>query len=155
LALASLHPRTGEFELERETRMEHPSSERWTRRRFLSSLTVGCASVLAACPSESARAEAPPETTRLRLGREPSVCLAPQYGAEELLRAEGFTQVEYVPVESVGSPPAAIASGKADLIADAAPALVLLLDAGEPITVLGGIHAGCYELFGTERVRTI
>jgi len=89
------------------------------------------------------------------LVREGSICLAPQYVAEDLLKAEGFAQVEYVPVESVGSPPAAIASGKADLIADVAPAIALLLDAGEPITVLAGIHAGCYELFGTDRVRTI
>ena len=31
----------------------------------------------------------------------------------------------------------------------------LNLEAGEPIVVFGGIHSGCYELFGTERVRTI
>jgi NitT/TauT family transport system substrate-binding protein len=31
----------------------------------------------------------------------------------------------------------------------------LRLDAGDPITVLAGLHAGCYELFATDRVRTI
>ena len=44
---------------------------------------------------------------------------------------------------------------KADLGSDAAPALVLNLEAGQPIVVFGGLHSGCYELFGTERVRTI
>ena len=29
------------------------------------------------------------------------------------------------------------------------------VDAGVPVVLLGGIHAGCFELFGTERVRAI
>ena len=29
------------------------------------------------------------------------------------------------------------------------------LDAGDPVTVLAGVHLGCYELFGTERVPSI
>jgi NitT/TauT family transport system substrate-binding protein len=29
------------------------------------------------------------------------------------------------------------------------------LDAGKPLVLLAGIHPGCHELFGTERVRTI
>ena len=33
--------------------------------------------------------------------------------------------------------------------------LVIQLDAGDPITLLGGVHVGCFELFGTDRVRTI
>jgi hypothetical protein len=45
-------------------------------------------------------AETPPETTRIRIVREPSVCIAPQYAAEELLKGEGFTDVEYVKTQS-------------------------------------------------------
>ena len=30
-----------------------------------------------------------------------------------------------------------------------------VLDAGEPITVLAGLHSGCYELFAQEPIRTI
>ena len=33
--------------------------------------------------------------------------------------------------------------------------LVVGLDAGAPITILAGVHPGCYELFATERVRTL
>ena len=29
------------------------------------------------------------------------------------------------------------------------------MDSGDPITLLAGIHVGCFELFGTERVRVI
>ena len=29
------------------------------------------------------------------------------------------------------------------------------MDAGEPLTLLAGIHPGCFELFGNERIRTI
>jgi NitT/TauT family transport system substrate-binding protein len=38
---------------------------------------------------------------------------------------------------------------------DVAVSLVMRLDEGLPILVLGGVHVGCYELFGGERVRTI
>jgi NitT/TauT family transport system substrate-binding protein len=32
---------------------------------------------------------------------------------------------------------------------------VVQLDTGDPVVILAGIHTGCFELFGTERVRTI
>jgi NitT/TauT family transport system substrate-binding protein len=38
--------------------------------------------------------EAPPETTTIRLVKIPGICVAPQYVAEELLRAEGFTDIQ-------------------------------------------------------------
>ena len=135
--------------------MVHGRAERWSRREFLRGLTlVGTAGLLGVQPN-SAAAEPPPETMKLRLVRENSICLAPQYVAEELLRSEGFTHVEYVPLEGGMGNPQALASGKADITADAAPALILPLDAGDPIVVLAGVHVGCYELFGTDRVRTV
>lgn len=33
--------------------------------------------------------------------------------------------------------------------------MVLALDDGNPIVILGGIHGGCYELFATDRVRSV
>jgi NitT/TauT family transport system substrate-binding protein len=33
--------------------------------------------------------------------------------------------------------------------------LVIQIDRGDPVTVLAGVHVGCFELFGTERVRAI
>ncbi len=91
-------------------------------------------------------AEPPPEATRIRLVRESSICLAPVYIAEELLKAEGFRDIQYVPLEGTLGTGQMLGAGKADLGADAVPALVLNLEAGDPIVIFGGLHSGCYEL---------
>jgi NitT/TauT family transport system substrate-binding protein len=103
-------------------------------------------------------AEPPPETTRLRLGKIPSICLAPQYVAEELLRAEGFSHIQYVGEGLSNSGLAgaqAMGAGQFDISMNFAAPLVMAIDQGTPIVILGGVHVGCFELFGTERVRTI
>src|SRR5947209_1160463 len=61
-----------------------------TRRRFLTTLSLAGAAGLVGTPPALA-AEGPLETTAIRLGRQPTICVAPQFVAEELLRAEGFT----------------------------------------------------------------
>ena len=127
----------------------------WDRRQFL---RAAGAAGLAGLPWASARAEAPPETKRIRLIHDPAICLAPQYLAEELLRLEGFEHVEYVKLIEAGSesdPNRLLVQDKADLTLDAAPALVTAIDAQSPIVVLTGIHGGCYELFANEQIRTI
>jgi NitT/TauT family transport system substrate-binding protein len=48
-----------------------------------------------------------------------------------------------------------VAAGLADIHTAMVGSLVASIDAGEPLKILTGIHAGCFELFGTERVRTI
>ena len=48
------------------------------------------------CAQSSFAQEAPPETTTIRLAKIPGICIAPQYVAEELLRSEGFTNIQYV-----------------------------------------------------------
>ena len=49
----------------------------------------------------------------------------------------------------------AVAAGELDLNVSFVGPAVLQLDAGDPIVLLAGVHVGCFELFGTERVRTI
>src|SRR5262245_29061402 len=39
---------------------------------------------------------APPETTTIRLAKNPSICIAPQYVVSDLLNAEGFANVVYI-----------------------------------------------------------
>ena len=98
------------------------------------------------------------ETTRVRLVQDPSSCLAPQYVAEELLRDEGFTEVEYVEVASDADDQKMIASGSADFALDFALKFVAAIDAGLPLTVLSGVHVGCFELFaknGIQKVREL
>jgi len=127
---------------------------RSTRRTFLSRLGLAGAGGLVGLRPRAAAAEAPPETTRLRLGRGPSLCQAPQLVVEELLRGEGFTEFEYVQ-RDIASTSKLIAAGKTDVDAHFAGPLVIELDAGQPIVLLAGDHVGCFELFGTERVRTV
>src|SRR5215468_7704818 len=80
----------------REVPMRSQHARPFSRRRFLSRLTlVGTAGLLGLCPGRGA-AEPPPETTTLRLVRNPGICVAAEYVAEELLHGEGFTEVQYV-----------------------------------------------------------
>ena len=48
-----------------------------------------------------------------------------------------------------------IASGEVDFSLNFAPALVISMAAGEPITVVAGVHRGCFELFAHEPIRGI
>jgi NitT/TauT family transport system substrate-binding protein len=124
-----------------------------TRRRFLTTLSTAGAAGLVGLRPRPVHAEPPPETARIRLAQIAGVCIAPQYVAEELLRMEGFTDVQYV--ELITASPQALASGTVDLSMAFVAPFIVLVDAGAPIVLLGGVHTGCYELFGTERVRTI
>ena len=66
-----------------------------TRRDFLASLSAaGAAGLLGA--RASLADEGPPETTTIRLAYYPASARRPVLVAEELLRAEGFTDVRYV-----------------------------------------------------------
>jgi NitT/TauT family transport system substrate-binding protein len=129
------------------------------RREILRLLCAAGAAGLAGVPSKPAYAEPPPETTRLRLSKVQTACLAPQYVAEELLRAEGFTEVEYIadgPIAAGGVPGAqAMGAGAIDVSMNFAAPLAIALDKGAPILLLAGVHVGCFELFVSEKVRTI
>src|SRR5215831_21227415 len=66
-----------------------------TRRRFLITLPMAGTAGLVHVP-RALDAEGALETTAVRVVKVPGICVAPQYVAEELLRAEGFTDVRYV-----------------------------------------------------------
>jgi NitT/TauT family transport system substrate-binding protein len=102
----------------------------------------------------TAAAEPPPEIQKIRLVHEPAICLAPQYLAEELLRLEGFSEVEYVYTPT----PKALTlleAGRADITMGASPDVVVAVDMGRGVLPLAGIHAGCYELFVNGRIAAI
>ena len=99
-----------------------------TRRGFLTALSGASAAGLFGAPRVFA-AEGPLETTSVRLFKSSLICsAAPQYAAEELLRAEGFKEIAYI---------------------EAA------LDAGERVTLLAGVMVGCFELFAREGIGSI
>jgi NitT/TauT family transport system substrate-binding protein len=96
--------------------------------------------------------------TRIRLSKIPTACLSPQYIAAELLRAEGFTDVAYVggPAGVGGVPSAkALGEGQVDIAMNFAAPLAVALDAGSPILLLAGVHAGCFELVATKRMQKL
>ncbi len=124
------------------------------RRQFLTGLSALAAAGLAK-GRNAAAAEAPPETNTIRLAKIKGICIAPQYVAEELLHAEGFIEVRYIMTETAAGQSDAIASGKVDFTLNFAAPLVVTMDAGGPITVLAGVHPGCFELLGNEKIRGI
>jgi NitT/TauT family transport system substrate-binding protein len=124
------------------------------RRCFLAALTAAGAAGLIGPPNSRAQ-EGRLETTTVRIGKIASICIAPQYVAEELLRAEGFVDIRYVTAVP-GAPSArALARGEIDFTTNFSPPLIVAIDAGEPITIVAGVHVGCFELFAREGIRGI
>ena len=134
------------------------------RREFINGTTLATsAALLGVRPSPVAAAEPPPEATTIRLMHTPLACFAPMFVAEPLLFAEGFRRVEYVPLR-IGLPRVgtrhgfvsmALNSGEIDLGALDPPAHILSLDAGGSAILLAGLHAGCYKLLASERIRAV
>ena len=144
--------------------MNNERSVGWSRREFLTKATLaGTAGFLGLAPNSFA-AEPPLETTTIRLvhpwppgstARIPFMCMAPHFLSEELLRAEGFTDIRFVEKDA-GSPAYnALASGEGDLSSGVTLGLITQVDKGAPIVLLAGVHVGCYELFGTGAVRSV
>src|SRR5271155_3872659 len=125
-----------------------------TRREFLTALSLAGAAGVARAPQVLA-AEGALETTSVRfLKGGPATCIALVFAAEELLRAEGFIDIRYDET-SAANLSKAIASGQADFSMGLALNHVEAIDAGLPITVVAGVHIGCYELFAKESIRSI
>jgi NitT/TauT family transport system substrate-binding protein len=104
--------------------------------------------------------EPPPEITTIRFEKDPVTCIAPQV-VQALLRGEGFTDIRYVEMtesllrNSTASPATMLVRGEVDFARDFAPASVLLMEAGAPITLLTGLHLGCFEVIGKKDIRTV
>jgi NitT/TauT family transport system substrate-binding protein len=138
--------------------MDSQSTTGWSRREFLAGLALAGTTGLFQLGIRPVAAEPPPETTRIRLHKMAGICIAPQYVAEEFLHREGFTEVQYVEVDLSELTTAIyrrLASGAVDISMAFAPPFIMQVDAGAPVVILGGVHVGCFELFGTERVRAI
>jgi len=123
------------------------------RRNFLARASaLGGASLLGL--ARPAAAEPPPETKKIRLIHLPAICLAPQYLAEELLRLEGFSEVEYVKVVNRKGVDV-LAAREADLSMWDIPSALPTLDVDERVVYIAGVHAGCLELIASDRIATI
>ena len=68
---------------------------------------------------------------------------------------EGFTDVQYVVSDAGIGQSRALARGEVDFSLNFAAPLVIPIDAGEAISIIAGVHSGCFELFGNEGIRSI
>jgi NitT/TauT family transport system substrate-binding protein len=125
-----------------------------TRRRFLANLTTAGIAGSIGIRGASAR-DAPLETTTVRFSRGPGICIAPQYVAEDLIRAEGLSDFQYVDQQAGLASIAMLARGDIDFAMDFATALAIPIDQGASIKVLAGVHVGCYELFAHEGINSV
>ena len=125
-----------------------------TRRRFLTTLSMAGAAGLLRAPPPLA-AEGALETTTVRIAKIPAICLAPQYVSEELLRAEGFTDIRFVDLPQVAGYVQAIGRGEADFSTAEATYVIQEIVGGALVVVVAGVHVGCYELFAQQNIRHI
>jgi NitT/TauT family transport system substrate-binding protein len=125
-----------------------------TRRRFLTTVSAAGAAGIFRAPRARA-AEGSLETTTVRLANEGGICQAPLYAAEDLLRAEGFTDVNYPKINDPGVVDA-VAGGAVDFeLSLVFGSLPRAIEAGLPIVTLAGLHIGCFELFAREGIHNV
>ena len=127
-----------------------------SRRGFLNTVALAGVGSLLRAPHVLAT-EAALETTTVRLVSDRSICIAPLLVADELLRAEGFSEVHFVDMpwsgaQRVGG--ALLPSDTVDFRLITPWTAAQRIDDGEPIVVLGGTHIGCFELFAREGIRS-
>ncbi len=103
----------------------------------------------------SATADVLPETTVVRFAAAPGICIAPQYVAEGLIRAEGLSDFSFVTSSAGLVQTEMLARGEIDFSIDFATAFIIPIDSGAPLKVISGVHVGCYELFGRQDIRSI
>ncbi len=128
----------------------------WQNRRyFLASASLAAAAGVFGARGSLAAEGGPPETTTICLKKQMAICFAPLYVAEAFLGAEGFSDVQYVTVAPGRADVSMVGQGDLDFDITFAGAIVYELDAGLPLTALGGLHVGCYELFAREPIRSI
>jgi NitT/TauT family transport system substrate-binding protein len=123
-----------------------------TRRGFLGGIAAaGAASLIRTRWAEAA--EGPPETTTVRF-QKGALCVSSLSIAEEMLRAEGFTETRYVDPPHPGaiSP---VLHGEVDFSGAYANQSVRAIDAGEPLVLLAGLMVGCFELFAREGIDSV
>ena len=98
--------------------------------------------------------EAPPETTtQARQGAEPLRHAAVR--RRRAARRGGYHRGRLYREHSGPLLSEAIASGQIDFAMHFSGPLVLLLDRGRKVTMLAGVHVGCFELFAKDGIRSV
>jgi len=132
-------------------------AKHWQRRDFMRGVAaLAGAAGLSAYDMRFAAAEPPPETTKVRIHVAPVTCIAPEIVAQELLYAEGFTEVQFVnfPKETQLWPPESFLAGETDIGFSFSPTDIRFIDAGAPVVILAAAHNGCVELVARNGIRS-
>jgi NitT/TauT family transport system substrate-binding protein len=147
------------------------ASDRLSRRQAVrglagTGLALAGGALLAACsrlgapgasdrlgPAIGAARGAVLETTRIRFAKNDAACFAPKFVAEDLLRARGFADVQYVDVAGATLPPVSAGDGDMAMITAGIP--VVRADADNSVVILAGVHTGCFELFAAPGIRSM
>jgi NitT/TauT family transport system substrate-binding protein len=124
-----------------------------TRRRFISTLSLaGAAGLLGVPPALGGDAQTL-ETTTVRFLKV-GLCASTVYVAEQLLRAEGFTDIRYVDRADFGDI-GQLVRGEADFAPIYASQCVQAIDGGKRMTLLAGVMVGCFELFARNGIGSV
>ena len=127
------------------------------RREFISkSVAAGTAMYLGLGNDLGlAAVEPPPETTTVRFQDLRSPCWVPQLMAEPLLRKEGFKDIQYSKHEKPFEHKKDIIDGNIDFTADFAGTSIIDIVPGNQLVFIAGLHAGCYSLIGSDRIKSV
>jgi NitT/TauT family transport system substrate-binding protein len=121
-----------------------------TRRGFLGGIAAaGAAGVIRTSRAEAA--DGPLETTTVRFHKGALCNYSSFYIAEEMLRAEGFTEIQHIDGDGYGL----VVRGEVDFSPAYANHAVRAIDAGEPLMLLAGVMVGCFELFAREGIDSV
>ena len=138
--------------------METAPCKPWSRRQFLGQLTAASAAGFIGLRPGVAAAEPPPETTSISIVFDPGIpilCYGPQYVATELLRAEGFTEINYSPfIDASLNDAKVVGAGNADISASWVGDLITVAESGKPVVGLSGMHIGCTEIFAHRGIKS-
>ena len=135
--------------------MSTKQDDSWSRRQFLSTAALAGTGAILDCDLK----HLPPSRRRRRRGSGWSSIRASAW--RRSLSSRSFCEARGSPTSSTSSSnldglyPRPWRPARSTSAWHFAPPLVIQLDAGDPIVVLGGVHVGCFELFGTDRVRAI
>jgi NitT/TauT family transport system substrate-binding protein len=154
-----LHPNSPNYQTLLEVAMDARLLPTWSRRGFLGRLTAASAVGLLGLRPGVAAAEPPPETTTINIVFDPTfaiLCYGPQYVATEMLKLEGFTEINYVPYLADEGPNDAnvVAAGRADISTAWAGDLLESADRHNSVVALSGMHLGCTEIFAHQGIKS-
>lgn len=125
------------------------------RRDFIKRITLAGAAAYLGFDCRNAYAEPPPETNRVRFFEYKASCWVPQYLAEDLLRKEGFTDIQYIRGKNIDQSEELLQAGEIDFRLGNASWQIKEVEPDDNAVFLAGLHVGCFSLIGSDRVYSI